>query len=116
MRTMFLAAAAAAMFVTTAHADDIMMSRYGNTTVVTDAKGGQTRLYYQAGGVLTGKQGSMSFEGTWKVDPNNKLCLTFKKPVAGFDNPTCVSVTAHKIGDTWQSTKGSTVTLVKGVQ
>jgi hypothetical protein len=116
MRTTLLAAAIAAMFVTTAHADDIMMSRYGNTTMVTDAKGVQTRLYYQAGGSPTGKQGSMNFEGTWKVDASNRLCLTFKQPVQGFTNPTCVAVTAHKIGDSWQSANGDRVMLVKGVQ
>ena len=64
MRTMILAAALAAFSVSFAYADDIMASRYGNTTVATDAKGVQTKIYYQTGGMLTAKQGAMDFKGT----------------------------------------------------
>jgi hypothetical protein len=116
MRSIILAAAFAALSVTYACADDIMASRYGNTTMATDAKGVQTKIYYQAGGTLTGKQGDMNFKGTWKVDAANKLCLTFSdRTPKGMTNPFCVTVAAHKVGDTWKA-QDRTVMLMKGIQ
>ena len=114
MRKMILAATFAALSVSLAWADDVMTSRFGNTTIATDSKGVQTKLYYNADGTLTGKQGDMSFKGTWKV-ANTQLCLTFTTAVPGMSNPFCVTVSAHKVGDTWQGA-GRTVTLVKGIQ
>jgi hypothetical protein len=116
MRSIVLATAFAAITVTSAYADDMMASRYGNTTLVTDAKGVQTLLYYHPGGTLTGKQGDMNFTGTWKVGANNQLCLNFSQPVPGMTNPTCVTVTAHKVGDSWDGGDGRKVKLVQGVQ
>jgi len=116
MRSIVLAAAFVAASVCCAYADDLMASRYGNTTIATDSKGVQTKIYYQAGGTLTGKQADMSFKGTWKVDAANKLCLTFSGTApTGMTNPFCVTVAAHKVGDTWKSEDRS-VTLVKGIQ
>jgi len=117
MRTIHLAAVAATAFAFPASfavADDIMASRYGNTTISTDANGVQTRTYYNADGTFTGKQGTENFAGTWKLDGGN-VCLTFapapSKPSYSF----CVPASAHKVGDTWAGV-GSTVTLVKGIQ
>jgi hypothetical protein len=116
MRSMILAAALVAVSVSCAYADDVMASRYGNTTMATDSKGVQTKIYYQAGGMLTGKQGDLSFKGTWKVDAANKLCLNFSGTAPkGMANPFCVTVSDHKVGDTWKS-DDRTVTLVKGIQ
>ena len=116
MRSIILAAAFVAASVSCAYADDVMASRYGNTTIATDSKGVQTKIYYQADGTLTSKQGDMSFKGTWKVDAANKLCLTFSGGVpAGMTNPFCVTVAAHKVGDTWKA-QDRTVTLVQGVR
>ena len=116
MRSMVLAAVFVAASVSCAYADDVMASRYGNTTVATDSKGVQTKIYYQAGGALTGKQGDMSFKGTWKVDAANKLCLTFSGMTPnGMTNPFCVTVAAHNVGDTWKS-DDRTVMLMKGIQ
>ena len=117
MRAMIFAAALAAVSVSHAFAaDDIMASRFGNTTMATDSKGVQTKIYYQADGTLTSKQGNMTFKGTWKVDANNKLCLTFtQQSPEGMSNPFCVAAAAHKVGDTWKS-EDRTVTLVKGIQ
>ena len=114
MRTMILAATLAALSVSLAWGDDVMTSRYGNTTIATDSKGVQTKLYYSADGTLTGKQSEMSFKGAWKI-ANIQLCLTFTTTVPGMSNPFCVTVAAHKVGDTWQG-GGRSVTLVKGIQ
>jgi hypothetical protein len=116
MRSMILAAAIAAMSVSYAYADDIMASRYGNTTMATDSKGVQTKIYYQADGTLTARQADRNFKATWKVDANNKLCLTFAGQAPnGMTNPFCVTVTAHKVGDTWKA-DDRTVMLMKGIQ
>ena len=117
MRSMILAAAFAAVSLSCAFAgDEVMSSRFGNTTIATDSKGVETKLYYQADGTLTGKQGTMSYKGTWKVDASNKLCLSFSGDAPkGMSNPFCTAVVAHKVGDTWKS-EDRTVALVKGVQ
>ena len=67
MRTLLLAAAFAVCSASLAHAADIMAARYGNTTLVTDSKGVETKIYYKADGTLTGKQADLNFTGTWKV-------------------------------------------------
>jgi hypothetical protein len=113
---MIFAAALVALSATHAFADDVMASRYGNTTMATDAKGVQTKIYYKSDGTLAGKQGDMSFAGTWKVDAASKLCLTFSGMAPkGMTNPFCVTVAAHKVGDTWKN-DDRTVTLMKGIQ
>jgi YD repeat-containing protein len=109
-----LIVAALALSVTAAHAGDVMASRYGNTTITTDASGVQTKLYYNADGTFTGKQGTFGFTGTWKLD-GNTICLTFNPAPPGAPNPTCTPVSAHKVGDTW-SGGGRTITLVQGIQ
>ena len=114
MRTILLGVAAFALSAGVAFADDIMASRYGNTTVTTDANGVESRIYYSADGTFTGKQASQSFNGTWKLDGSN-ICLTFAQPVPGAANPTCLPVAAHKVGDTWR-TGDRTVSLVQGIQ
>lgn len=114
MRALILAATFAALSVATAYADDIMASRYGNTTIATNAKGVQTKLYYSADGTFTGKQGDLNFKGTWKTG-DGKVCLTYNVAVPGFTNPFCPPVAAHKVGDTW-SAGSNTVTIVKGIQ
>ncbi|MGD0143704.1 MAG: hypothetical protein ABSC92_11130 [Rhizomicrobium sp.] len=114
MRKIFLAAALLAVSTTLAFADDIMASRYGNTTISTDASGVQSKLYYAADGTFTGTQAGTKFKGTWKIDGGN-VCLTTDPALPGTPNPICLPVAAHKVGDTWSS-GGRTVTLVQGIQ
>ena len=95
-------------------ADDVMATRYGNTTVSTDTKGVETKVYYNADHTFTFKSGAQSGKGTWKVDGAN-ICLTYETPMAGVPNPLCLPVTAHKVGDTW-TVGDRTVTLVQGIQ
>ena len=99
-------------------ADDVMASRYGNTTVSTDVKGVETKVYYNADHTFTFKSGTQSGKGTWKVD-GGTICLTYEAAPAGMPNPLCVPVTAHKVGDTWTTGEGEqkrTVKLVAGAQ
>jgi hypothetical protein len=114
MRTLVLAATIAVASVTVAHAEDVMASRYGNTTIATDAKGVQTKIYYKADGTLTGKQGTMAFKGTWKV-AKGQVCLTTQPEPANMPNPFCRPASPRKVGDTWK-VGDRTVTLVKGIQ
>jgi hypothetical protein len=110
-----MTAAAFVLATSAAFADDVMASRYGKTTLSTDAKGVQTRIYYKSDGTFIGKQASQSFSGTWKLDASNTLCLTFSTTLPGLTNPTCVPASAHRVGDTW-SGNGRTVTLLPGIQ
>jgi hypothetical protein len=109
-----VAVAAGSLLGATAHADDVMAPRYGNTTIAMDATGLETRYYYAADGTLTGRVGDTKFNGTWKVE-GDKLCMSTEPPQPGQPNPTCVPVTVHKLGDTWTA-NGRTVKLVQGIQ
>ena|ERR1700733_10878194 len=114
MRKIILATLALAFSTSLAFADDIMASRYGNTTISTDASGVQSKLYYNADGTFTGKQAGMDFKGIWKID-GATICLTTDPALPGQPNPLCVPVAAHKVGDSWTA-GGRTVTLVQGIQ
>ena len=114
MRTFLVGIAALVFSTSLAFADDVMASRYGNTTVTTDASGATSKLYYAADGTFTGKQGDTSFNGTWKID-GGTICLSFAQPVPGAPNPTCLPVAAHKVGETWK-TGDRAVSLVQGIQ
>jgi hypothetical protein len=114
IRTLLLAATIAAASVSLAHAEDVMASRYGNTTIATDAKGVQTKIYYKADGTLTGKQGDMAFTGTWKV-AKGQVCLTTQPEPANMANPFCRPAAPRKMGETWK-VGDRTVSLVKGIQ
>jgi hypothetical protein len=115
MRKVLLGIAVLAFSSSIAFADDIMASRYGNTTITTNPQGLQTKIYYKADGTFTGSQNGQSFGGTWKIDSSNMICLTFDPVPQGVQNPTCAPVAAHKVGDSW-SAAGFTVTLVQGIQ
>jgi opacity protein-like surface antigen len=114
MRKILIGVACATLWIGAAYAEDVMASRYGNTTVATDADGTQTKLYYKADGTFTGKRGMIPLKGTWKVE-SDKLCITSDMTMPGTPNPLCAPVAAHKLGDTW-SAGGRTVMLVQGIQ
>jgi hypothetical protein len=121
MRAIMMSAAAI-MFATAASADDsVMASRFGNTTLSTDASGVKSKLYYSADHTFTAKVGDQSVSGTWKVD-GGTICLTYSAGASlppTMPNPTCLPVVAHKVGDTWTTGEGAmkrTVTLVQGIQ
>ena len=114
MRAVLLGAALAVMAIVPALAgDEVLASRFGNTTI-TKANGVENHLYYAADHTFTAKQGANNAKGTWKID-GGTVCLTFETPIPGTPNPACAPVSDHKVGDTW--TAGPyTVSLVAGIQ
>ncbi len=117
MRVCFVMAAAAAFSVSAASAqDDVMASRYGNTTVVKTGSGHEVHTYYNADHTFTGNVVDVGFrlKGTWAVD-GGTLCLTYDPPPPGMTNPVCQPVVDHKVGDSW-TTGDNSATLVAGLQ
>jgi hypothetical protein len=120
IRPVLISLALSTVFVLpAAAADDVMAGYYGNTTVST---GGMAEVHtvYVADHTFVMKVPAygMQFKGTWAVN-GATLCRTFETPPPGQQNPLCLPITAHKVGDTWTIGVGSetrTVTLVKGIQ
>ena len=114
MRAVLLGTALAVVAIVPALAgDEVLASRFGNTTI-TKANGVENHVYYAAGHTFTAKQGATTAKGTWKID-GSTICLTFETPVPGTPNPACAPVSDHKVGDTW-SAGPYTVSLVAGIQ
>ena len=114
MRAVLLGAALAIAAIGPALAgDEVLASRFGNTTI-TKAGGVENHVYYAADHTFTAKQGATTAKGTWKID-GSTICLTFETPVPGTPNPACAPVSDHKVGDTW-SAGPYTVSLVAGIQ
>jgi hypothetical protein len=102
--------------------EDVMAARYGNTTDSVDAQGIHTKIYYSADHTFKAAIASTQVHGTWKIE-NAIVCLTFVDPPANlpstFPNPTCLPVTAHKVGDTWTTGEGAmarSVSIKPGIQ
>lgn len=105
MKRILTAVAVAAFSASLAMAaDDPLASRYGNTTVVTNAKGEVTKLTYNKDGTMAIVQPDGSkITGKWAVK-DGKLCITPDGgPVAGKEqcNPFDPS---KKAGDSWEIT------------
>jgi len=115
MRKFMLCLGAAAVFATAAVADDsVLASRFGNTTI-TKAGGEEIHIYYNADHTFGIKIGDKKSTGSWKID-GGTLCLTYTDLVPkGASNPTCLPVSAHKVGDSWGAGPYS-VSLVAGIQ
>ena len=95
--------------------DEVMASRFGNTTITTDASGMSSKVYYNADHTFTGAAGEMKPAGTWEVN-GSKICLTFTSDTPpGYPNPICTPVSDHKVGDSW-SAGPFQVQLVEGIQ
>ncbi|MDO9224254.1 MAG: hypothetical protein Q7U20_11150 [Caulobacter sp.] len=116
MRILLGAIAALALSATAALAgDEVMASRFGNTTITTDASGQSSKIYYEADHSFTGVQGEQQLAGSWAVK-GSQVCLTFTSDAPpGYPNPICTPVSNHAVGETW--TAGPfTVQLVEGRQ
>ncbi len=116
MRILLGAVAALALSAGAAMAgEEVMASRFGNTTITSDASGASTKIYYEADHSFTGVQGEQQLAGTWAMQGSN-VCLTFtSEPPPGYPNPICAPASAHNVGDTWQAGP-FTVQLVAGHQ
>jgi hypothetical protein len=119
MNRFLFAAAAFALSTSFAFADDIMASRYGNTTVATGGMA-ETHSVYDPDHTFVMKAPAfgLEFKGTWAIQGAN-LCRIFEAPPPGVTNPLCTPAEAHKVGDSWTVTNGDetrTVTLVQGLQ
>jgi opacity protein-like surface antigen len=119
MKKFMLAAIAAIALTTSAFAgDEVMASRYGNTTVITMANGSVVKIWYNADHTWTGEAGGAAIGGTWKVD-GNQLCVSWNNPPPNMANPTCSMASERKIGDHWTVGEGDakmSVTLAAGKQ
>src|SRR5882762_1504640 len=82
--------------------DEVLASRFGNTTITKDAAGTENHVYYNADHTFTAKQGANAAKGTWKID-GSTICLTFETPIPGTPNPACAPVSDHKVGDIWSA-------------
>jgi hypothetical protein len=115
MRALILGAAIVVVSASAALAgDEVLASRFGNTTITKDASGAEIHIYYAADHTLTGKQGTIAFKGTWKID-SGTICLTLDPAIPNTPNPNCVPVSDHKVGDTWGAGP-YTVSLVAGIK
>jgi hypothetical protein len=122
MRAIFLAAVLVLAAGVAFAEDDVMASRYGNTTDSVDSQGVHTKIWYSADHTFKADVGGMKVNGTWKID-NAIICLAYTNPPASMPatmpNPTCLPVVAHKVGDTWMTGEGAmkrTVSLKAGIQ
>lgn len=116
IRTLTASALALVALSATAFADP-MASRYGNTIVITNAKGEVTKLHYEADGTFKAMAPAGEIKGTWTV-ADGKLCLTQVEPAPAADaQPICNPVTEHAVGDKWEMGEGDakvTIELVQG--
>jgi hypothetical protein len=48
-------------------AEDVMSTRYGNTTVAVDIHGAESRTWYDADHTFASIQGSLQLKGTWSL-------------------------------------------------
>lgn len=112
MRTLLACLALGALMpsLAGAAADDVMASRFGNTTITRDANGVTLKIHYKPDGTFDGTQGAATFSGTWKLNDKHEVCLTAMTVIS-----LCTPVSAHRVGDTWTA-GGYTVSLVKGIQ
>lgn len=119
MKRILMGVAALALSTTLAvAAADPMAGRYGNTTVVTNAKGEVTKLHYNQDGTMAVilPDGTKT-TGKWAMK-DGKLCVTADAgPQKGQEqcNPFAGE---KKVGDTWEITMGdgskAKVTIVAG--
>jgi hypothetical protein len=116
MKTMLIVASAIAAPSLALAQDDVMASRFGNTTVAHTESGHEVHMYYKSDHTFTGKVVDVGFDlkGTWAVD-GSKLCLTYDPAPPTVTNPQCQPIVAHKLGESWTS-DGRAVTIVEGIK
>ncbi|MDE2134372.1 MAG: hypothetical protein KGM97_03610 [Alphaproteobacteria bacterium] len=119
MRFTIIAASlvAASAFAAYAGDDDIMGSRYGNTTLVHETLG-TSRIWYNKDHTFTAANWILGVSGKWDISDTKdgkQICLHYDSAPLGHPNPECEKIEAHKIGDKW-TLGGRDFELVKGIQ
>lgn len=97
---------------------DPMAATYGNTLIV-KGNGPESHTHYNADHTFDGiaPEYNYPYKGTWEITVDGRLCRTFNPSVPTVSNPDCdAEPVAHAVGDSWTDAKGSTVTLVAGIQ
>ena len=97
--------------------DDIMSTRYGNTTLVHETLG-TSHIYYKQDHTFTGGNWILDVSGKWDISDTKdgkQICLHYDKTPPLHPNPECDAVAAHKIGDKW-TLGGRNFELVQGIQ
>lgn len=122
-----VSALVAMSFAGAALADDPMAAVYGNTVVVTNAKGESSKIWIAKDGTFKGESAKGDkFTGKWTLKDNNKqYCSTVDLPAgapAGTPAPkeNCTALEAgRKAGDKWEQTDAagakSTVEIKAGM-
>jgi hypothetical protein len=110
MKRIILAAVAAVAFTTSAFAgDEVMATRFGNTTKVTYPNGQVVKVWYNADHTWSGDANGTAINGTWKLE-GDKICVTTANPpadMANMPNPQCNPVVARKVGESWTIGEGA---------
>jgi len=120
MRKIILTAAILFAAVPAYAGDEVLASRFGNTTLTTDTSGNEVHVYYKADHTLAAKiiQGgnTTNYTGKWEVKDGN-VCITYDGAAPmGEKNPTCVPAVAHNVGDKWTANVGGTVRTISIVE
>jgi hypothetical protein len=106
MRPIFIAASILAFSLAAfaASEDDIMATRYGNTTVIKDMLG-TSYVHYNKDHTFNATSWLGDVSGSWKIE-NGKMCLYAEKyPITyklKYSIPECNTIEAHKVGDKWK--------------
>ncbi|GAA0546685.1 hypothetical protein FHS83_000783 [Rhizomicrobium palustre] len=107
-----LALAPMAAFADNASDDEIMASRYGNTTLVHETLG-TSHIYYKQDHTFSGGNWILDVSGKWKIE-DGKICLYFDKTPPMHPNPECDKVEKHAVGEKW-TMNGRKFELVQGI-
>jgi len=104
---------------TTTTTGDPMANAYGNTIVAT-INGYETHTRYAADHTFNGIAPAVNYtyQGTWELTPDGKVCRTFNPEPPGVTNPDCdaAPLGVHAVGEVWKDAAGNDVSLVAGVQ
>lgn len=111
-----MAAAAVASAAAFAGGEDVMATRFGNTTIIKDLLG-TSYVHYRKDHTFDATSWLGDVSGTWKIE-NGKICLYAEKHPAlyslKYSNPECDVIERHNVGDKWKQEKGD-FELVKGI-
>ena len=103
--------------VSSARADDLLASLYGNTLVACDG-GIVSHFWYKPDHTFTGTVPAYAYalKGHWTQKSDGTLCRNFEPPLPTVRNPDCGSLLVRKLGDKLTDANGHSEMLIAGVQ